>query len=102
MAFENGTDYSTDSGLVILIGATTVEQTGILPGETYEFLASDPCVCRWGADDASAADGGFDFVVGHVISRVRCPAGVTAINVIELSAASAATAVLAISRVIPD
>jgi len=92
-------DYAVDGGLLVLIGAATVEQTGLLPGETYVFLASDPCLCRWGAGDASIADGGFGFAVGPNPVVVVCPTGVTAVNVIELSAASAATAALAISRV---
>ena len=95
--------YVVDGGLLILIGAATVEQTGMLPGETYAFLATDPAVCRWGADDASAADGGFDFLVppGILVFAV-CPSGDTAINVIELSAASAATAAMGVSRVLID
>jgi hypothetical protein len=92
-------NYKTDGGLLVLIGAATVEQTGLVSGEIYEFVASWPCLCRWGADDASIADGGFDFAVpagGMVVSQ--CPEGVTAINVIELSAESNAAAALAISQ----
>lgn len=100
MAEANRLDYFAQGGLLILIGAATVEQTGMLPGQLYEFVATDPCLCRWGADDASIADAGFDFAVpaGAVI-RAFCPTGDTAINVIEASDASAATAVLLISKV---
>ena len=104
MAFENGTTYAVDGGFIVLLGAITVEQTGMLPGETYEFKAFDGnALCRWGTDAASAADGGFDFGVrrnGDVV-RVLCPAGITAINIIEATVDSSATAAVAIARIIP-
>ena len=67
--------------------ATTAEQTGMKPGATYEFTCTAACVARWGADDASAADGGFDFAVptGAVVRSV-CPTGDTAINIIRVAA----------------
>jgi hypothetical protein len=79
-----------------------VQEDGIDDGHLYEFVATDPCVCRWGTDAASAADSGFDFAVpaGFAI-RARAPAGVGSIEVIEASAASAATAVLMISKIVP-
>ena len=83
-----------------MIGAATVEQTALIGGELYEFVASDPCLCRWGADDATIADGGFDFAVpANFPIRARVPFSITAINVIEASAASAATAVLLMSKI---
>lgn len=93
-------DYVADAGLVVLLGAATVEQTGMLPGHWYEFVSTGgTAVCRWGADDASAADAGFDFSVppGAVV-RSQCPTGVTAINIIEAEAGSTATAVVTIAR----
>lgn len=100
MAEANRLDYFADSGLLILIGAATVEQTGFKPGQLYEFVATDPCLCRWGAADAAIADAGFDFAVpaGAAI-RAFCPAGDTALNVIEASSASAGSATLLVSRV---
>lgn len=100
MAQPNRLDYFPQGGLLVLITAATVEQTGMLPGALYEFVASDPCLCRWGADNATIADGGFDFAVpaGAVI-RAYCPVGDTAINVIEATSASDGAATLLISRV---
>ena len=98
------TNYVVGGGLLILLGATTVEQTGLLPGHEYDFVATGgTALCRWGAGDASIADAGFDFSVppGAVV-RARCPTGVTAINVIEAEAGSTATAVLTVGRVAPD
>ncbi len=100
MAGNDGQKYVIDDGQLILIGAATVEQTGFEAGETYEFVASDPCLCRWGAGDATIADGGFTFCVpANLPIRAVCPSGISAVNVIELSAASAATAALAVSKV---
>ena len=94
--------YYIDGGVIVLITSATVEQTGMVAGRTYEFVAIDGgALCRWGADDASIADGGFDFAVpknGNAI-RAVCPAGDTAINVIESDGGSVATAVLCISEV---
>lgn len=104
MFVEDATKYAVDGGLLVAIGATTVEQTGLLPGHIYEFAAiGGMALCRWGADAAATADAGFDFAVpagGKV--RARCPTGDTAINVIEAEASSTATATLAISRVTHD
>lgn len=97
----NGTDFVASGGLLIAIGDTTVEQTGMLPGELYQFTAiGGMALCRWGASDAAIADAGFDFAVppGAVV-RSRCPAATTAINVIESDAGSIATATLAVARV---
>ncbi len=98
----SGSLYAKDSGKLVLITAATVEQTGLTAGRTYEFVASWPCVCRWGADDASIADGGFDFAIpaGGTV-RAICPSGDSAINVIEASSESNAAATLLISEVGP-
>ncbi len=102
MSFPDGNLYAVDGGLIILIGAATVEQTGMIGSQVYQFTASDPCLCRWGADDASIADGGFDFAIGAgETMEAVCPPLDTAINVIELSSGSATAATLAISRIIP-
>jgi hypothetical protein len=104
MSYVEGSKYTPEGGLLVLVGATTVEQTGMKPGETYEFAMSDAngvaALCRWGGDNASAADAGFDFAVpsGAVVRSV-CPTGDTAINVIEAEAGASATAALLISRV---
>ena len=100
MAFKQGKDYAVDGGTIILITAATVEQTGMRAGATYDFVATGgTALCRWGAGDATIADGGFDFAVppGVVVSAI-CQTGDTAINVIEAESGSSATAVLAISR----
>lgn len=98
---KNGNLYVADGGLVVLLGASTVEQTGLTAGETYEFTATGgTAIVRWGAADASAADAGFDFAVppGAVI-RARVPTGDTAVNIIEAEAGSTATAVVTMARV---
>jgi len=93
--------YARDGGLLVLLGAATVEQTGMVAGRTYEFAADDgAALIRWGAGDASIADGGFDFCVPRNCTvRSTCPAGVTAVNVIEANAGSVATATLTIADV---
>jgi hypothetical protein len=103
---DEGSKYATDGGLLVLVGAATVEQTGMKPGRTYEFVMSDTngvtALCRWGADDASIADGGFDFAVpSGAVVRAVCPTGDSAINVIEAEAGATATAALLISEVSP-
>ncbi len=100
--------YIADGGLLVLLGAATVEQTGMVAGRTYEFVVSSAgtagagsaALCRWGAADASIADGGFDFAVpsGSGVRSV-CPAGITAINIIEAEGGTVATAVVLISEV---
>jgi hypothetical protein len=102
-----GKDYVADGGLLILLGAATVEQTGMLPGHTYEFSVSDAngvsALARWGTDDAAIADGGFDFAIpSGTTVRSRCPTGVTAINVIEAEAGASATAAVIIARLAPE
>jgi hypothetical protein len=100
---QAGFNYAVDGGLIVALGATTVEQTGMLPGHTYQFSVSDAngvtALARWGADDASAADAGFDFAIpsGAIIEAV-CPTGVTAINIIEAEAGASATAQVLIAR----
>ena len=101
MSRRESTKYVADSGLVVLLGAATVEQTGMVAGQVYEFTSTGgTAICRWGADDASAADGGFDFAVppGAVV-RAICPSGDSAINIIEAEAGSTATAVVTITKV---
>lgn len=96
--------YEALGGIVVLIGATSVEQGGLAPGATYEFYAQGgAAVCRWDTIDAAPSDGGFTFVVGDgETKRIRNPLGNTLLNVEELDSSSAATAVLTLSRVIPD
>ena len=92
--------YRQGGGLLVLLGAATVEQTGLVIGRTYEFVAIDGgALCRWGADDAAIADGGFDFAVPKNGGPVRSVATAVAINIIESDAASIATAVVLISEV---
>lgn len=94
--------YTALGGFVILIGAISVEQTGLTPGATYEFVATDPCVCRWDTTDAAPTDGAFTFAVpANYPIRVVCPTGNSLLNVEEATAASAATAALFISQVEP-
>jgi hypothetical protein len=108
MSFRtNGNLYVANGGLIVALGATTVEQTGMLPGEVYEFSVSDAngvtALARWGADDASAADAGFDFAIpSGAVVRARCPTGDTAINIIEAEAGASATAQVLIARVNAD
>lgn len=101
MAKFEGPEFVQGGGLNIAIGATTVEQTGIVPGATYMFVARLGAACvAWGADDATVADGGFDFAVpvdGVVFAQA--PEGITAVNVIEAEDGSDADAVLLVARV---
>lgn len=98
--------YKADGGLLVLLGATTVEQTGMKAGTSYEFSVSDAngvtALVRWGADDASAADAGFDFAVpsGTTVRSV-CPSAVTAVNIIEAEAGTSATAAVLIAELKP-
>jgi hypothetical protein len=101
---EQNESYAALGGLVVLIGATSVEQTGLLPGATYEFYAVDgSAVCRWDTTAAAASDAGFTFFVGEgETKRVKNPAANTLLNVIESDAGSEAGAVLLIARVDPE
>jgi hypothetical protein len=93
--------YIRDGGKLVLLGAATVEQTGLIAGNTYEFTAvGGTALLRWGADDATIADGGFDFALspGNTIKAV-CPAGDSAINIIEAEAGTTATAAVLIAQV---
>ena len=100
MAGHSTLTYKPDAGLEVLVTATTVEETGVNAGELYEFVSTDPCLVRWGTDDASAADAGFDFCVpANFPIRARVPNGITAVNIIEASTASAATAACFLSQV---
>lgn len=102
---KHGALYFEDAngGIKVAVGATTVEITSLLPGRRYMVVhsaggdaavtQSGGAVVRWGADDASSANGGFDFAIpaGGIV-LVRAP-GTTA-NVIEMDNTSAATAAL--------
>lgn len=104
MAYEQGSTYEALGGKVILIGAASVEETGLEPGATYDFVATGgTALCRWDTTAAAAADGSFTFACppGAVV-RVRNPANNTLLNVIEAEAGSTATAVLAVCKVIQD
>jgi hypothetical protein len=95
--------YAQGGGLLVLITAATVEQTGLVAGNTYEFVAIDGgALVKWGAADATIADGGFDSAVPKNGGPFRAvvPAGITAINVIESDAGSVATAALLVSKVV--
>jgi hypothetical protein len=96
-------EYGALSGLVVLITAASVEQTGLVPGAYYEFTATGgTALCRWDTTAAAASDGGFTFaVVPGETKRVRNPVGNTLLNVIEAETGSTATAVLTVSRVVP-
>ena len=91
------------SGLVVLITAASVEETGMEGGAEYEMSAiGGIALCRWDTTAAAASDGGFTFVVAPGMpKRIKCPTGNTLLNVIEASADSSATAVLVISKVLP-
>ncbi len=94
--------FAVDGGLLVAIGATTVEQTGLIVGGRYRATAhGGMALVRLGADDASIADGGFDFAVGDGES-VDFIATDAALNVIEADADSAANAILAVSRYADD
>ena len=101
---DQETTYKALGGQVVLITASSVEQTGLLPGALYEMTAvGGHALCRWDTTAAAATDGSFTFAVspGNPV-RVRCPAGNTLLNVIEASADSAAAATLILSEIVPD
>ncbi len=97
--------YKPLGGLHILIDIAA-EQTGLLPGALYEFVAhGGAAVCRWDTTAAVAGDAGFTFcVTPGVPVRVRCPILNTAglLNVIQANADSAAAASLTLSIIEPD
>ena len=96
-------EYEALGGLVVLITASSVEQTGLIAGAIYELSAiGGIALCRWDTTAAAASDGGFTFAVADgETKRVRNPDSNTLLNVIEADASSSATAVLVISRVLP-
>ena len=95
------THYNQLAGMHVLLGATTVEQTGITAGHLYEFTANGgSALVRWGAGDAATADAGFDFCVPqNGLVRAYAPAGTTAVNIIEANAISDALATVTIADV---
>jgi hypothetical protein len=80
----------------VVFSDVTAEQTGMIAGRLYRFSCiGGQALVRWGADDATVADGGYDFaVVPGAYIDVRCPPATTAFNVIESDAGSIATATL--------
>ena len=94
--------FVQDAGIKVAIGATTVEITSLTAGERYRLSAQGGgAAVRIGADDASSANGGFDFAVLNGESVYVRGLGTT-INVIELDATSDAAAALYIQRVSSD
>ncbi len=92
--------YVLGGGILILITAASVEQTGLTAGRTYEAVAIDGgALVKYGTDAATIADGGFDFAVPKNGGPVRFVMVDTILNVIESDSASVATAVLLISEV---
>ena len=100
---NNEVTYKALGGINVLITASSVEQTGLLPGALYEFTAiGGMACCRWDTTAATAADGGFTFcVVPGESKRLRNPAANTLLNVIESDAGSIATATLLITEIVP-
>jgi hypothetical protein len=93
--------FITAKSKTVVFSDVTAEQTGVVPGTLYRFTAiGGQALVRWGASDATAADGGYDFAVvpGDAV-MARVPAGITAFNVIESDAGSIATATLIASAV---
>ena len=98
------TRYGALGGIVVLITAASVEQTGLIPGAFYEFVAiGGGALCRWDTTAAAAADGSFTFAVcPGVPVIVQNPLANTLLNVIETDAGSTGTAILMLSRVYPN
>lgn len=93
---ERELKFTRSGSKTVVFSDVTAEQTGMIPGRLYCFTCiGGQALVRWGADDATAADGGYDFAVtpGAMVFT-RCPAGTTAFNVIESDAGSIATATL--------
>lgn len=102
MAYKEGSTYEPLGGVSVVISDASVEQTGLEPGASYDFVATGgTALCRWDTTAATAADGGYTFAVppGTVV-RVRNPADNTLLNVIEAEAGSTATAILTFAKVI--
>jgi hypothetical protein len=94
--------FVEDAGIKVAIGATTVEITNLRPGTIYQLAAvGGDALIREGADDASSANGGFDFCVNQY-TQCHWQARSTTINVIEADATSDAAAALYISRMADD
>ena len=85
-------------GLVAVISDADVEQTGFKIGSYYRLTAGEAGgVGRWGATEATAADGGFDFALAPNESIVVV-ATAAALSIKEFSSASASTALLFIQE----
>lgn len=98
---ERELKFITAGSKHVAFSDVTAEQTGLIAGRLYRFSANGGmALVRWGASDAVTGDGGWDFAVpaGAYID-VRCPAGVSAFNVIEADAGSTATAALAVAAI---
>lgn len=96
--------YDPLGGIHILITAASVEQTGLVGGAYYEFVAHGAAAaCRWDTTAAAMADAGFTFVIAEGESKiVKNPAGNTLINVIEAGADASTNAALTMTRVFPE
>ena len=96
-----GINFKALGGLIVLLGATTVEQTGLVVGRTYQFtVVGGVALVRLDTDAAVASDGNYDFAVvpGEVVYAV---ARTTFCNIIELDSSSTATAAVSIAEVDP-
>jgi len=94
-------NFSPLKGLIVLITAASVEQTGLVVGRTYQFSSvGGVALVRWDTDAAVASDSNFDFAVppGQLVYAV---ARSTMLNIIELDTSSSATAACAIAEVHP-
>jgi len=94
-------NFKALGGFIVLLGAASIEQTGLTVGRTYQLtVVGGVALVRWDTDAAVASDGNFDFAVvpGQIVEVV---ARSTMLNIIELDASSTATAAVAISEVGP-
>jgi hypothetical protein len=102
MASEPVHVFVEDAGIKVAVGATTVEITSLSPGKVYQLNSvGGNALVRVGADDASSANGGFDFCVND-FTQMHWKATSTTINVIEADTTSAATAALYICELDDD
>jgi hypothetical protein len=96
MSPDRDLKFVANGGRLIAVAAAAAADTGFRTGRLYLISLMGAAgvgamaACRWGANDPTVADAGFDFTVsiGEPI-LIRVPAGVTELRAIRVVAVDA-------------
>lgn len=96
MAQERDLKFIAAKGRLIAVATAAAADTGFLSGRLYRISmmgaagVSSMAACRWGANDPTVADGGFDFAITtNEPLYVRVPTGTTELRAIRAVAVDA-------------